>query len=280
MIVSYPVLHLHFGISIIFTINGDSISFTLMQLLHYNHVVFSVCLLHYIGHIWMVGDSMIYWAASYLVKRGESAMNLGLPHHTVTWKGLRGGHLADMPDFIYKSLRRHYDTSACTWPCNHVPAMIVIHVGTNDLLTLDLVQFRHRCRHVVAECIKLMPHSVMVWSDILPRHWYDGAHSQCSVDLKRKSMNKTARAIILANGGKVIKHANFHWETRSLFREDHLHLDLFGQFLFANNLRKALIFFHRNPEAWSYRASNLGISFGGANLSLTNLFGLWFFLCL
>ena len=113
-------------------------------------------------------------------------------------------------------------------------------------ITWPILFQAHVCRH---GCRSLLPYSTLIWSDILPRHWYQGARSQSSVELKRKTVNKTARAIVLAGGCKVFKHANINWASRSLFRDNYLHLDTLGQFLFTNNLREALHFFYRFPEA-------------------------------
>lgn len=210
-----------------------------------------------IGKVWIVGDSIVFWAAHYLVEQGEHALNLRLPV-TVTWKGLRGAHLSAIPSIIYQALVRHHAGSECAWPCSHAPRHVVLHVGTNDVLSLDLIQFKLECERVLAECRRLLPFAVIVWSDILPRHWYEGACSQSAVDKKRKSMNKTARSIVWGYGGVVIKHANFNWACRSLFREDFVHLDIFGQFLLTNNLRKGLQHFLRDQTAYVYRAGNLG----------------------
>ena len=212
----------------------------------------------YLENIWIVGDSIIHWAAHYLLPWGEAALNLHLPHR-VTWKGLRGAHLWDLPLFIFESLSRNH-CGTCPWPCRHAPTFVVLHVGTNDLISIDLVCFKHMLVDMVAQCRSLLPYSTLIWSDILPRHWYQGARSQSSVELKRKTVNKTARAIVLAGGGKVIKHANINWASRSLFRDDYLHLDILGQFLFTNNLREALHFFYRFPGALVYQAESTGIN--------------------
>jgi len=202
--------------------------------------------------IWIVGDSIVHWAAHYLLPWGEAALNLHLDSR-VSWKGLRGGHLTDLSLYLYDSLVRNH-CGSCDWPCVHAPSFVVIHMGTNDLTTLDTMGFKFTLEDVIAECQFLLPHSIIVWSDILPRHFYKGAWSQPSMERKRKNVNRTARAIVLSNGGKVIRHDNIQWYLRSLFRSDLLHLDVFGHHLFTENLGAALKFFSRYPLEQIYRA--------------------------
>lgn len=206
-----------------------------------------------IDNVWILGDSLIHWAAHYLLPWGEAALNLHL-NSRVTWKGLRGGHLTDLPLYLYDSLvNRH--CGACDWPCiRHAPSFVVIHMGTNDLTTLSTLGFKFTLAEILAECQFLLPHSVIVWSDILPRHFYRGAWSQSSMEVKRKAVNSTARAMVLASGGKVIRHDNIQWYTRCLFRSDLVHLDVLGQHFFTDNLGAALRYFSRYPLEQIYRA--------------------------
>ena len=180
---------------------------------------------------------MIHWAAHYLLPWGEAAINLQLDMR-VTWKGLHGGHLADLPLFIFEALDRHH-CGACSWPCWHPPTYVVMHMGENDLITLDKLGFKHLLSSVISECRRLLPFSVIVWSDILPRQHYIGAKCQSAIESKRKAVNKTAHALMYAVGGKVIKHAI---------------LEVCGQFQFTESLQGALLFFRRFPGASTYEA--------------------------
>ncbi len=139
-------------------------------------------------------------------------------------------------------------------PCWHAPRFVVLHMGTNDLISRDKVQLKHLLQCVISECKRLLPYSVIIWSDILPRHFYVGAWSQSSIESKRKSVNKTAHALVWANGGKVIKHRNFHWSNQGLFRDDFVHLSVYGQFLFTGNLQNALHFFNRYTSEQTFEA--------------------------
>ncbi|XP_072021493.1 uncharacterized protein [Amphiura filiformis] len=194
--------------------------------------------------IWIVGDSLIYWAAQYLLPWGESALNLHLRNRRVTWKGYRGGHLADVPAIITESMSRLGGS--------HVPAVVIIHMGTNDLVGLDLLAFKHLLESVIAECKRLLPNTIFMWSGIIPRHFYKGARSQKGIDEKRKEVNKIAKRILARSEGRVIRHDNFRWDMSYLFRDDDVHLDILGQDQFTGNLRRALHFFLRHPEELEY----------------------------
>ena len=104
-----------------------------------------------------------------------------------------------------------------------------------------------------------------VWSDIVARHHYKGVRSQKGVELKHKSINKTACCLFLANEGRVIRHDNIHWSDVSLLRGDNVHLKNCGNCIFTNNLRRALHLFRRYPEELVY-PQLMGIAFVGANL--------------
>ena len=200
----------------------------------------------YIEAIWIVGDSMVYWAARFLLPGGERWLNLHLSNFTVTWKGERGAHLTSVPDVLAESSQNYIDRG---W---YAPRVVVIHMGGNDLQSLDIIQFKNLLEELLLQCKQILPHTFFIWSDILPRHHYQGARSQKGMDIKRKSLNKTARQLFLANEGRVIRHGNIHWSNICLFREDSIHLSDLGNQMFTNNLMEALNLFRNNPDVLVY----------------------------
>ena len=144
---------------------------------------------------------------------------------------------------IFDSLFRYGGT--CQW---RVPRVVIIHMGTNDLIDLDIVQFKWLIEAVLLRCRQMLPDTIFIWSDILPRAFYQGARSQKGIDQKRKHVNKAAVGLFARIEGRVIKHSNMHWYDQCLFRDDDVHLDVWGQHIFTTNLRRALFFFLRNPD--------------------------------
>ena len=176
-------------------------------------------------------------------------MNMHLPHRRVTWKGYRGGRLADVPGRIFESISNPFGT-------RQAPCAAILHVGTNDLINLDLIQFKVLMQAVISECARLLPDTIFIWSDILPRFFYKGARSQKAIEVKRKEVNRMGRKLISGMDiGRVVRHTNISWDS-PFFRDDGVHLNETGQQVFTTNLREALHFFWSNPDVFQFQPSS------------------------
>ena len=98
--------------------------------------------------------------------------------------------------------------------------VIVFHIGTNDLLSVDAFCIRQCIFVLFEDTVTMYPQSQIIWSDILPRVFYFGTTAQASMDRKRRSINKWAKSRLYQLGGHVIHHPQFHWTTMQLFRYD------------------------------------------------------------
>ncbi len=72
------------------------------------------------------------------------------------------------------------------------PAIVLIHVGTNDLIKIDEYGLRQQVSVLLRDLEWQFPESVLIWSDILPRVHYKGARSQSAVERKRRTINQHA----------------------------------------------------------------------------------------
>ena len=169
-----------------------------------------------IGSVWIVGDSIVRWAAG----------TLHLPFH-VKWQGKSGAHLCDIQPML--ASRSEPD-----------PLLIMIHVGTNDLVGVDEFCLRQRVLVLLESASARYPHSLIVWSGILPRVFYFGARSQASMENKRKAVNRWARKQCQKLGACYLHHPQFVWTSHNLYRFDGVHLSPEGVRIFQENIRQCI----------------------------------------
>ena len=93
----------------------------------------------------IVGDSLVRWATG----------QLGLGIH-ISWQGKSGAHLVDLLPVLEQ--RQGPD-----------PSVLLVHVGTNDLVTTDEFCMHQRILLLLNSCTVRFPHTVLIWSAILPR---------------------------------------------------------------------------------------------------------------
>ena len=86
------------------------------------------------------------------------------------------------------------------------PSVIVLHIGTNDLLSVDAFCIWQRMLVQFTDIKALYLQARIAWSDILPRVFYFGTTAQASMDRKRRSINKWAKSSLRKVGGHVIHH--------------------------------------------------------------------------
>ena len=166
------------------------------------------------GGVWIVGDSLIRWA--------QRPLGVDIP---VLWRGRSGARLRDIWSLI-ESI-----------PANaSPPKIIIVHLGTNDLLHIDVFSIRQSIAIFMDEVRSRFPSSVLVWSDILPRVFYFGARSQKAVERQRKAINRWARVYSQRVGCQVLHHPQFVWSDLALYRHDGVHLSATGNDIFCNNL--------------------------------------------
>ena len=174
---------------------------------------------HYMfpGDVWIIGDSIVRRAVHRLGCRPQ-----------VHWNGLGGARYSTITQLLC-------DLDA-QWPS---PGMLIVHVGTNDLVDTDAFCLRQRITVFMRECRERYPNTRLVWSDIfLPRACYFGAFSQSRMEMKRRSINKWARSF---SRSAVLHHPQFKWSAFTLFRFDAVHLSPAGNEYFRENLRNCIV---------------------------------------
>ncbi len=145
------------------------------------------------------------------------------------WKGKSGAGMRD----LYSLVRS----------VNHGPSpiVIIVHIGTNDLVTVDEFCMRQRITEALQTYTAQFPNTKVVWSDILPRVFYFGAKSQAAVEKKRKAVNRWAKSQCKRLGASCLTHPQFTWSETALYRFDGVHLSPLGTQLFRDNLRVCVL---------------------------------------
>ena len=179
--------------------------------------------------IWIVGDSIVHWAA--LLARERKEWNLGLPVH-ITWKGKRGLRLNGLREYIAT-----FRNSAT------VPSLVIIHAGTNDIGYLQKRQLLAGIADSVYYIHGLTDAVRVVWSDILPRVTYANfpPDKQNIPDRIRRAANKYARTVTRRINGSSIPHPQIGFRSAELFFRDGVHLSDRGTTIFMSDIRQAIV---------------------------------------
>ena len=178
--------------------------------------------------MWILGDSLVRRAHQYLISQHKDP-NLGLHQVEVMWIGEGGMHVDTLSRKLESYLGKHA-----------APDVLIIHCGSNDLTSTknsDIIS------HIVAAIDELhltAPNCLVLYSDILPRRRYLGAHNPKQVDLKRKCINRHMKSYVQYPYG--ISHPQFTYKSSSLILgfPDWVHLTSKGYQIFIQNLSQAL----------------------------------------
>ena len=158
----------------------------------------------------VLGDSIIYHT-------GKSEVQLHGGGVTI-WSGIRGYRIANMAKRVERYVER-----------NEFPTTIIIALGTNDIFKTPVGQVRRRLIQELKSIRNLLPHTRLIWSDILPRVKYEnelqkGAGKRCTVDL-----NKNAREVLREfSNTHVIRNAHIFKPQESALFFDDVHLSDIG----------------------------------------------------
>ena len=153
----------------------------------------------------------------------------GIPAR-VYWKGKGGAGMANYDDLL-NDLRKRAPP----------PDLLIFHLGTNDLVTIDEFALRQQIAVMLRDCAWAYPTSTIVWSDMLPRVFYMGARSQSALERKRRTINRWAASQCKAVQALCVHHPQFIWSEVSLFSYDGVHLSSLGNQLFRSNLRAFIV---------------------------------------
>ena len=187
---------------------------------------------------WVIGDSIVFQA-------GETDVQLPGGGFTL-WKGTPGQKIAGFRNKINRFLRN-----------NPFPTTVILHVGTCYILKDTTTNIRGRVEENLKVIRNLLPDTRIIWSDILPRQFYQNeatpkAGKKCTININKEA-HKICRSL---GNAHVIKTSRvFNPKNSALFKFDGLHLSPHGNECFRKLLGDALVYFNLNPGAISYPPS-------------------------
>ena len=179
--------------------------------------------------VWIVGSSIIAHAqdatSSYLGK------NLQLPA-TIHWYGHSGAPISYVETKVTELLRKY----------GH-PDMVIVHAGGNNFGTSSCLTLRKMFRYCIIHLNQLLPDTLVVWSQILPRTYWRYMFSGEAAEKVRLRLNNFAGSLAIRQGGAYIKYPDLNVVTSDLFADDGVHLKSLGNEIFLTTLQGAIYTF-------------------------------------
>ena len=108
---------------------------------------------------------------------------------------------------------------------------------------MSLFDFRNVIGQFVQYMNFLLPNTLLVWSQILPRRYWRYMYSNIAAEQCRIRLNSFAATEIIMNGGAYIKYPDLQSCSDSLVSTDGVHLTSLGNEIFLNTLQGALYTF-------------------------------------
>ena len=181
------------------------------------------------------GDSIVYWA-------GQGNFQLQGSGYT-EWFGKSGLHLEEACEKLQWEL---YGRPR--------PSTLIIHVGTNNIFYTSLSRARKLIEDTLDEIRKMLPHTRLIWSEILPRLYYHGERRPgAGKDFRDKMNDRAQKMCLLDIQGHVIRNTDlFPPFSYDFYRYDGLHLSKIGYIRFRQNLENGLTYFNDCPNAFQF----------------------------
>ena len=150
-------------------------------------------------------------------------MGKELTRSNITWHGQRGMKWQQLLPKMQHMLR---SAAAPTWIC--------LHLGGNNLASIPLRALTAMALQDFRTLHNMLPNTLLIWSDVLPRVHYRGAQSDAKMEKARKTFNSAIKKHVSAMNGFI------QWNTPLIFRPDGVHLNNRGNDIFISDLAACL----------------------------------------
>ncbi len=161
------------------------------------------------------------------------------------WKGLSGAKCCGVMNRLRRLLYKH-----------KYPTILILHLGTNNLFRETIGETRDNVEENLTGIRALLPHTKIIWSDILPRLFYKNEDEPGTGKTNTININNHAHQIIRddVENAHYIKHSNvFNPKHTEMFnRKDGIHLSAYGNRCLRHTLTNAIRFFDANPSRYCY----------------------------
>lgn len=167
--------------------------------------------------IWIVGHSIVHWAAD-RARRSGLGDGLGLPQHVqVSWISRRGMLWREFLPLMQRRI-------LLAGP----PAAIVVQLGENDMVSSSCYGLRAAILQDLRELAAMVPASKIIWSLLLQRRIWRGSPCPAATERVRKRINSAVGKLVVGLGGFVIPHPLITFKAAEYFRADGVHLSSVG----------------------------------------------------
>lgn len=167
--------------------------------------------------IWIVGHSIVHWAADRARQSGLGD-GLGLPQHVqVSWISRRGMRWREFLPLIKRRV-------LLLGP----PSAIVVQLGENDMVSFPCYTLRTVILQDLRELAAMVPNTKLIWSQLLQRRIWWGSPCPASTEKVRKRINSAVGKLVVSLGGCVIPHPRISFKEEVLYRADGVHLSTSG----------------------------------------------------
>ena len=171
-----------------------------------------------------MGSSIVKRAEQY-AKRSGLEFAYSVKNFHVVWKGIFGMRFRDLHQTLVNLLST-----------NRPPRYLVVHCGGNDIGSPDtpLRRLQMFIKFTIAEIVKIMPNTCIIWSHILPRLYWRYTLSSSEADKSRKRINSSIATFVLKISGVPVKYTQINASQKHLFVNDGVHLSTQGNTISCN----------------------------------------------
>ena len=177
-----------------------------------------------------MGSSIVKHAFLHARQLNEgSSLGLNRFNATILWQG-RGGLICSrlLPTI------RHLLTIE-----DH-PHLLVIHCGGNDIGQVNSCVLGHRMAVIIRQLIRLLLHTKIIFSQILPRLHWRGELNHTALNRVRIRINSKIASLVIRNVGYYFKYPELSELNPDLFSRDKVHLSETGNDIFLLRLQQYL----------------------------------------
>ena len=135
------------------------------------------------------------------------------------------------------------------------PAMILIHLGSNDIGTIKTFNLIENIETDILRLKLLFPNCLIIWSELFMRRYWHNAKKGTALEKARKRVNCAIKNFVLSEGNCEIRHPNIRAWKKTLFRHDGVHLSDIGNDIIHNNIQAELETFISSTHTCSFPAA-------------------------
>lgn len=193
--------------------------------------------------VFIVGSSIIKRAYYNSLNRpGGSQLCLDRRGFSIYWRG-QGGMSLDNVVYHVEELQK----------MQGIPDVLLIHCGGNDIgQGGSLLEICELVKGTLKFIKQLLPHTLLVWSQILPRYNWRSEFDSVDNNRARLRINRAAAHTTLKDlGGCYLTYPEISLNTPEMFLGDGVHLSDLGNNVFLNYIQGAIeTFTSRGPGVY------------------------------